>query len=744
MGKKITLRNKIRNTKNTRNTRNVRKLTITNKTYSRKLRYRTRTRTRTRTQTFPQIRIHKGGVKPDGKETSRGEEDEVPIVSQEEDIDARINDLERQLEMIKNETSTPPIRMSKPASQYHIPAYIPKFDDLPLPDSSPEFESIDPVSKETLDKYESASYNTPVVDIDKLPPTSLQIVGYSKHPFIRLKQLPNMKDKKLPKLLQSQNLILDAHGGIGNILTDNQKILANHYLRVIEIGEYGGVITISSKEYYKELNDILRNPKYKELFDDTHKGKELREAAYTKLCKYISDSRKPRCNNPSINKIDKYFKLIHLTHDRLFSGDRDDKDVRESHIVTAETLTSLEHQGLFVPLPYNKEKTGLPYFKKELFRLYPGSSLLSKNTSISLVHNILPLAIQNNARFNIFVSSCNFSDRNFIVNPSIRDNSTGITKFLSKGKEFLFIVSSLSSMVYECLRKQFYRGVYQGKETAFNMNPLLRNSDTIDIELLDTVMNPLLCLKLMIFDSAYTPDISDNYNYETIVPYFLGPIVPDGSDINSNTENELVDELNNPEPFSNSPNPIQSELYAMAKLYLIHEFIDNIGTVLEISVSMLTRLNKLYWVVLEEIDTNPSNPLFTAKLIKFFTETHEPFIKLYHFLENVYDNLYSFYLPKLANDEQNKNPRFKAERFINKPFYVKFMKLYKSNSLFFDEHTNFMHESSSYENINPYRYKQRINIDELRDRMSGKGQFLSSSKSTRLSNAAKDKINISI
>ena len=29
------------------------------------------------------------------------------------------------------------------------------------------------------------------------------------------------------------------------------------------------------------------------------------------------------------------------------------------------------------------------------------------------------------------------------------------------------------------------------------------------------------------------------------------------------------------------------------------------------------------------------------------------------------------------------------------------MKAYKSNSLFFDEHTNFMHESSSYENINP-------------------------------------------
>ena len=736
MGKKITLRRK------RRNTRNIRKLTITNKTYSRKLRFRTRTRTRTRT--FPQIRIHKGGLTPGGKETPRGEEDEVPTVSQEEDIDARINDLERQLETLKNKASTPPIYMSKSASQYHIPAYIPKFDDLPLHELSSDFESIDPVSKETLDKYESESYNTPVVDTDKLPPTSLQIVGYSKHPFIRLKQLPNMKDKKLPKLLQRQNLILDAHGSVGNILTDNQKRLANHYLRVIEIGEYGGVITISSKEYYKALNDILRNPKYKELFDDTHKGKELRKAAYTKLCKYISDSRKPGCNNPSINKLDKYFKLIHLTHDRLFSGDRDDKDVRESHIITAETLTSLEHQGLFVPLPYNKDKTGLPYFKKELFRLYPESSLLSKNTSISLINNILQLAIQNNTQFNIFVSSCNFSDRNFMINPSIQDNSTGITQFLSKGKEFLFIVSSLSSLVYECLRKQFYRGVYQGKETAFNMNPLLRNSDTIDIELLDTVLKPLLCLKRMIFDLAYTPDISDNYNYETILPYFLGPIVPDGANISSNTENELIDELNNSEPFTNSPNPIQSELYAMAKLYLIQEFIDNIGTVLEISVSMLTRLNKLYWVFLEEIDTNPSNPLFTAKLIKFFTEIHEPFIKLYYFLESVYDNLYSYYLPKLANDEQNKNPRFKEERFINKPLYKKFMKAYKSNSLFFDEHTNFMHESSSYENINPYRYKQRINIDELRDRMQRKGKFLSSSKSPRISNVAKHKETVSL
>ena len=57
-----------------------------------------------------------------------------------------------------------------------------------------------------------------------------------------------------------------------------------------------------------------------------------------------------------------------------------------------------------------------------------------------------------------------------------------------------------------------------------------------------------------------------------------------------------------------------------------------------------------------------------------------------------------------------------------------------------------MHESSSYENINPYKYKQRVNMDEIRDRMPSKNKekFLSSSKSPRLHNVAKDKVNVSI
>ena len=57
-----------------------------------------------------------------------------------------------------------------------------------------------------------------------------------------------------------------------------------------------------------------------------------------------------------------------------------------------------------------------------------------------------------------------------------------------------------------------------------------------------------------------------------------------------------------------------------------------------------------------------------------------------------------------------------------------------------------MHESSSYENVNPYKYKQRVNMDEIRDRMPSKDKekFLSSNKSPRVSNAAKDRLIVSL
>jgi hypothetical protein len=221
--------------------------------------------------------------------------------------------------------------------------------------------------------------------------------------------------------------------------------------------------------------------------------------------------------------------------------------------------------------------------------------------------------------------------------------------------------------------------------------------------------------------------------------------VPDGAMIHSSTTNELVVELDKSEPFKTLPNPKQAELYAMAKLFLIQDFVYNIGTILEIAVSMLTVAEKVYSMFLRDMDSKPDDDsLFPIWIQELFKKNRDNFLRLLHFLDKVYSDIYSYYLPRLQNDKNNKQPEFKSKRFINKPFYVKFMKLYKSDSLFFDEHNNFMHESSSYENMNPYKYKQRINMDEIRDRMPNKGKFLSSKKSPRLSNEAKDKIFVSL
>ncbi len=723
MGKKITLRRKRRNTRNRRNMRNMRKLTITNKKHSRKLRYN------------QQFIIHKGGLTPTSDTVASPHSHHSP--HSPHSARNSVADLEARLALLQQDTPETPIILSP----YHIPQYVPKFADLPLPELSPDFESID-YERPSADGAQ-LSYTSPVIDPSGLPPNSLQLLGYNMHPFIKRQELPNIKGAELPKLRRRQNLILDAHGSVGSILSDNEKRLANHYLRVIEVGEYGGAVSIHSKEYYKILNDILRNPKYRDLFDDTHKGAELRARAYTKLCKYIGDNRKPNCEDPSINKLDKYFKLIHLTHDRRFSGDRDDINIREHHIVTAETLTSLEHQGLFMPLPYNKDKSGLPYFKKELFRLYPNTSLLSKASKISLLYNILPLAIHNNTRFNIFVSSCNVNRSNFGVNPRIKDNLTGITQFISKGKEFLFLISSLSAKVVECLGKSLSYTVFQGKETVYPFNHYV-DEDTITAELVEETLVPFIHLKSIIFEDGYTSDIYDNYNYETIMPYFVGPVVPNGVRIRSVTPNELVDELNNPEPFSTSQNPKQTELYAMAKLYLIQELVDNLGTSLEIAVSMLDVFEKVYSMFLTDMNSGSGFFESSTGMQELFKNNRNSFLALYYFLTGVYSYIYSYYLPKLQNDKNNKQPAFKKERFINKPFYVNFLKLYKSDSLFFDEHTNFMNESSSYENMNPYKYKQRINMDDVRDRMRTKGKFASNNKSLRVSNVAKDKVNVSL
>ena len=680
-----------------------------------------------------------------GTSSGRGSVLPPPTTTPLDNDDDKLSDLERRLAILKGDDSlntTPVIN-----SPFHIPEYKRKPDEQNSRLKSPNFESQDVVLSETYENYNSFSSEDDKQrkQLTAPLPSSFQVIGYDKHPFFSHKNLPDMTGKKLPSLTNKINLTIDAHGSVGHILNDNEKRLANHYLRIIEIGDYDGTVSVYRPEYYKILNDMLRNPNYAELFDDTHVGKQLRTKAYKKLCPFIKDSRKPPCDKFSYNKRgDDYFKLIHLTHDRSFSGDKEDIDVRENHPITARTLTSFEHQGLFIPIPYNRNKTGLPYYTKEMFQLFPGTTFMSKNTKISLVNNILPLAIERNERFNIFISSCNVSYNLLAVTSSVHDKS-GISHFISKGKTFLFLISNMSQTITSSI-KFLLTKLYKGRETAYGVNMLLNPDDPkLTPEIVDTMDKVILTMQHNIFMKNYGYKEMHEYNTHTVPHYFLGSIIPKFHEYYKNDNpNELVDELNKSNPFDTSKHPEVYELFAMARLYLIQELVDNLGTTLELAVSMLNQVNKLYIVILETIKTDPGTKLLTPTEVELYKRNYYLFLGVLYLLEWVYDNVYIYYLPKLQNDKNNNKPEFRDERFINKPLYKKFLKLYKANSLFFDEQTDFMHEPSSHENVNPYKYKQRINIDEVRDRMPGKDKFLSDNKLLKNSNNAKEKMNISV
>ena len=176
MGKKITRRHRKR-----RNTRNIRKLTITNKKYSRKLR------------SCPQIRIHKGGLTPNSDNRVESSHSQRSPRSHHSESNS-VSDLEARLALLQQDTPVTPVILSP----NHIPAYIPKFADLPLPEISPDFESID---YEHRDAYGlPLSYTSSLtIEPEDLPPTSLQVLGYNTHSFIKRKMLPNMKGAELSK-----------------------------------------------------------------------------------------------------------------------------------------------------------------------------------------------------------------------------------------------------------------------------------------------------------------------------------------------------------------------------------------------------------------------------------------------------------------------------------------------------------------------------------------------------------------
>jgi hypothetical protein len=230
-------------------------------------------------------------------------------------------------------------------------------------------------------------------------PSSFQVIGYNQHPMfhVNVDEATLMADsEKNGKLRGEDYAVVRAHGAIGNHLSPNMKILANKYLRIVELGKAGQVVALYPS-INVEVNKIMRDPHNYAIFDNTTEGEERRAEVFQKLCPYTELGCTTTFND-GLN-------LVDITHERLFSGHVHDEAIPDNHKITHNTFGSIS-MGVFVPVDYNKD-VSTPYLaNKRLFKLYPGTSFLSKQTTMHLVKTMLPIAIRENRRINLLVLSC--------------------------------------------------------------------------------------------------------------------------------------------------------------------------------------------------------------------------------------------------------------------------------------------------------------------------------------------------
>jgi hypothetical protein len=230
--------------------------------------------------------------------------------------------------------------------------------------------------------------------------SSFQVIGYNQHPMfhVNVDEATLMTDSdKNGKLRGEDYAVVNAHGAIGDELSPNMKFIANKYLRIVELGKAGQVVTIYPSMSV-EVNKIMRDPNNYAMFDNTTEGEERRAEVFQKLCPYTGLGCTTTFND-GLN-------LVDITHERLFSGHVHDEAIPDEHKITHNTFGHMLSTGVFVPVDYTKDRT-TPYLaNKRLFKRYPGTSFLSKQTTMHLVKTMLPIAIRENRRINLLVLSC--------------------------------------------------------------------------------------------------------------------------------------------------------------------------------------------------------------------------------------------------------------------------------------------------------------------------------------------------
>ena len=272
-------------------------------------------------------------------------------------------------------------------------------------------------------------------------PTSLQVVGYNTHPMFKpLTEADKMKllemSEKHKKIKGEDFVFLVAHGSLYNELSPEMKLLANKYLRIIEIGKAGYSLRSYSMSFVFDVNKIMRDPKNFVMFDNNKEGAKKRKEIFNKLCPYMYID--------DLNLCSKYdtFDLIDITHERLFEGFMEDFMIEENHKITLKNIINMKSMGFFVPINYERDHSTPYKHKKELFHLYPGTTFFSKESKFKLIEMLLPIAIRENKRINLLIFSCNsfypnddeIYNASLNVKPGIKNPAIDI---LTKSKRYI-------------------------------------------------------------------------------------------------------------------------------------------------------------------------------------------------------------------------------------------------------------------------------------------------------------------
>lgn len=266
--------------------------------------------------------------------------------------------------------------------------------------------------------------NIPNIDVispdsNPIDPASYAAIGYNRHPMFRTQPMSRKEELELVSLSEKHKKIkgedvafIHAHGAITNELSPEMKVLANKYFRIIEMGKEGQVMGVAYRSFPVKINEILRNPMYYSMFDNTDEGERTRKTVFDILCRYTTVDNISSCYTGDT------FNLTNITHDRFFCGHHEDALTRDNRKITLKSIRNLVTLGMFVPVDYNLDKSTPYVARKELFKLYPGTTFFTKNTRMNLIETLLPMAIKENKRINIIIMSCGV-DR--MDNENIRD-----------------------------------------------------------------------------------------------------------------------------------------------------------------------------------------------------------------------------------------------------------------------------------------------------------------------------------